>query len=284
MLRVVELRFASGVVRASDVLRQERLLESTFEQRAVVEANVEALEQALLVLTGRSPTRTLEAAGDTLPEIPARPALGLPSDLLVRRPDIRSAMLAIEEADAEVAIAVADRYPSVRLRVEASTVEDAIADVFDNWAALLRVDVLGPLFNAGAREAEVERSLAIKSERVNAYAQGVLTAFEQVLSAISLEDGREEQIARLERQLELAQRTSERLNREYLNGDISYIDVLDALTTEQRLQRDLLRARLDRIAERIALYRALAGGWQGIVPESADAPSRTSNAEPSIAP
>ena len=267
VLRVVELRFASGVVRASDVLRQERLLESTFEQRAVVVGNIEVLEHALLVLTGRSPIEDFAQAPDELPDVPTRPLLGVPSELLERRPDIRSALLAIREADAEVGIAVADRYPSVRLRLEASTLEDTLADVFDNWATLLRVDILGPLFDAGARNSEVERTRAVKSERVNAYAQSVLTAFEQVLNAVTRENASEEQIARIERQLELAQRTSERLNREYLNGDISYIDVLDALTTQQRLQRDLLRARFDRISERITLYRALAGGWDGIVPD-----------------
>ncbi|MEM7755273.1 MAG: TolC family protein [Planctomycetota bacterium] len=270
VLRVVELRFANGVVRASDVLRQKRLLESTFEQRAIVRANVEVLEHALLVLVGRSPTGSLNAALDELPSAPPRPMLGLPSELVQRRPDVRSALFAIRAADADVAAAVADRFPSVTFRAEASTLEETIGDVFDNWAALLRVDVFGPVFDAGAREAEVDRAMAVKSERVNAYAQTVLEAFGQVVDAISRENGREEQIVRIERQLGLARRTSERLNREYLNGDISYIDVLDALTTEQQLQRDLLGARFDRLGDRIDLYSALAGGWPGVVPSDED--------------
>ncbi|GAB4521175.1 MAG: efflux transporter outer membrane subunit [Phycisphaerales bacterium] len=284
VLEVVRLRFANGVVRASDVLRQERLLESTREQRAVVMGNIDVLRQAILVLTGRPPTEQMEEAPSTLPELPPRPALGVPSELLGRRPDIRSALIAIRQADATVAVAVADRYPSLRLRLEASTVEESIADLFDNWAALLRVDVLGPLFDAGARQAEVDRTLARKSERVNAYAQTVLRAIEQVLNAVTLEQATDRQIGHIRRQLDLAQRTSERLNREYLNGDISYIDVLDALTTEQQLQRDLLRARFDRIAERINLYRALAGGWQGIVPDAHESDGVSPNEAPSITP
>lgn len=279
VLTVVQLRFASGVVRASDVLRQERLLESTREQRAVVLANIEVLEQALLVLSGRSPTEPFGGAPDELPPLPPRPALGLPSELVGRRPDIRSALLAVEESDAAIAVAVAERYPSVRLRLEASTVEEALSDLFDNWAALLRVDVVGPLFDGGRRSAEVDRATAVKAERVNEYAQTVLRAFEQVLNAISLERGREAQIGHIRRQLALARRTSERLNREYLNGDISYIDVLDALTTEQQLQRDLLRARFDRIADRVNLYRALAGGWPGVVPDEDPGPTRVRSSE-----
>jgi NodT family efflux transporter outer membrane factor (OMF) lipoprotein len=265
VLRVVRARFGGGVVRASDVLRQERLLESTREQRAAVRASIETLEHALLVLIGRPPTEGVDAALDELPVAPPRPALGLPSELAQRRPDVRAALLSIASADAAVAAAVARQYPSVTLGIEASTVEDSIGDLLDDWASVISVDVLGPLFDGGRREAEVERTKAIKAERVNLYAQTVLVALREVVDAISREDAREEQIWRLERQLELARRTSERLNREYLNGDISYIDVLEALTTEQQLQRDLLAARFDRIGDRIDLYRALAGGWEGVL-------------------
>jgi len=267
VLHVVRVRFGGGAVRASDVLRQERLLESTREQRAVVRAQIEVLEHALLVLTGRSPTERLDAPRNMLPSAPPRPALGLPSELVQRRPDVRSAFMGIQDADARIAIAVADRYPSVQLRIDAVTVETSIADLFDDWFSVIGVDVIGPLFDADRRSAEVDRTAAVKRERINVYAQTILLSFRQVLDAISRERAREEQIARIERQLDLAARTSERLNREYLNGDISYIDVLEALTTEQQLQRDLLSTRFQRISDRITLYEALAGGWDGIVPD-----------------
>jgi NodT family efflux transporter outer membrane factor (OMF) lipoprotein len=267
VLKVLRTRFGGGVVRASDVLRQERLLESTREQRVVAQSRIDVLEHALLVLTGRPPTGSLASSADELPSVPPMPRLGLPSELVGRRPDLRAALLNIRAADAAIAAAVADKYPSVTLALDASTMEEQIGDLFDNWFTVISVDVLGPVFDAGRREAEVRRSEAVKAERVNAYAQTLLIAFREVVDAVARETARIEQIARLERQLELAQRTSERLNREYLNGDISYIDVLDALTLEQQLQRDLLAARFARISDRIDLYGALAGGWEGIVPD-----------------
>jgi len=278
VLRVVHARFGGGVVRASDVLRQERLLESTREQRAAAQAGIETLEHALLVLTGQPPTGAIVARDEDLPDAPSRPALGLPSALLQRRPDVRAALLAVASADAGVAAAVARQYPSVTLGLEASTVEDSIGDLFDDWASLISVDVVGPLLDGGRREAEVDRARAVKAERVNVYAQTVLVALRQVVDAIAREDAREEQIARLERQLELARRTSERLNREYLNGDISYIDVLEALTTEQQLQRDLLATRFERLGDRIDLYSALAGGWEGALRDGALASSEEGSA------
>lgn len=270
VLRVVRTRFGGGVVRASDVLRQERLLESTREQRASVQSRIEVLEHTLLVLLGRAPMIGLDGARDDLPELPPYPSLGLPAELMQRRPDVRSAYLAILESDESVAVAVADRYPSVSIGFEASTVEESLADLFDNWAAALSVDIVGPLFDAGRREAEVDRAQAFKAQRVNEFAQTVLESFRQVMDAISRERARTQQITLLESQLELAKRISERLNREYLNGDISYIDVLEALTTEQQLQRDLLSAEYLRIADRIELYRALGGAWAGIVPDEDD--------------
>jgi multidrug efflux system outer membrane protein len=279
VLRVVRTRFGGGVVRASDVLRQERLLESTLEQRAVVRSRIEVLEHALLVLTGRSPTESFSRDLAELPELPPKPALGIPSELVQRRPDVRSAMFAIQEADALVAVAVADRYPRVALRFEASTVENNVLNLIDDWASFLSIDLLGPLFDAGRREAEQERTEAVKAERINAYAQTILVSFRQVMDAMSREIGRSEQIVRLRRQLDLARRTSARLNREYLNGDISYIDVLEALTTEQQLQRDLLSVRFARIGDRIELYRALAGGWDGIVPTDREDEQRMADAQ-----
>lgn len=275
VLTVVRRRFASGVVRASDVLRQERLLESTREQSAVVRAGVEVLEHALLVLVGRSPTGRFAADAFDFPSVPARPPLGLPSDLVRRRPDVRSAFLAIAAADADVAFAVADKYPRVTIGLEAANTDDDLGDLFDDWASVVGVDVLGPLFDAGLRDAEVRRARAVKAQRIDVYAQTILVAFRQVVDALSRESSRVEQIARLERQLELAERTSERLNREYLNGDISYIDVLQALTTEQRLQRDLLEAQLRRLLDRIDLYESLAGGWGAATPPDDAGPQTT---------
>ena len=270
VLQVVRARFGGGVVRASDVLRQERLLESTREQRAVVQSQIEVLEHALLVLLGRSPTETVDESRDGLPAVPPQPALGVPSELVRRRPDIRSALFSIRAADRAVAVAVADRFPSLVLGVDASTSADDFLDLFDDWASTISAELFGPLFDAGRRAAEVDRTEAVKAEQIDLYAQSVLVAFREVVDALAREANRGIQIDRIQKQLELATRTTERLNREYLNGDIPYIDVLDALTTEQQLQRDLLSARFRRITDRIDLYRALAGGWEGIAPPLAE--------------
>lgn len=270
VLRVVKARFAGGAVRASDVLRQQRLLESTREQLALVRSDIEVLHNALMVLTGQLPEQEMNYEIVSLPPLPPKPALGIPADLIERRPDIRASLYAIRAADEQVAVAVANQYPSVSISLDATTLESQISNLFDDWASTLSIDLFGPIFDAGQRGAEIERSQAVKAELVNIYASRILDSLRQVLDAVSRESARDEQIARIIRQLDLAEQTSERLNREYLNGDISYIDVLDALTTEQRLQRDLIQARSLRIADRIRLHEALAGPFEDVDSPASD--------------
>lgn len=267
VLKAVRLRFEKGQVRLSDVLRQERLLESTREQLERVNSEIETLKHQLLVLTGRSPTERLAKPGDELPALPPKPSTGLPSELLHRRPDVRSAFYAVKAADRSIAAAIADRYPRLTLSVSTAIASDDPADLFENWIQRIAADAITPVFDAGRRKAEVRRTEAVKKQRLDEYGQAILTALREVSDALSREVHQREQIRLIRSQRDLAEQTYERLYREYLNGDINYIDVLDALTRQQQLQRSLLETRFQLINNRVALYRALAGGWEGVVKE-----------------
>ncbi len=268
VLKIIRKRFGKGLVRASDVLRQERLLESTHEQLERVRSIIEILKHQLAVLLGHSPTESIQAKGSQLPKIPPIPDTGLPSELVHRRPDVRSAFYRLRAADRTVAIAIADRYPQLTLSASGSVSDEEVTSIFDDWARSIAADLTAPLVDFGERKAEVQRTKSVKQQRIHQYGQTVLTAFREVEDTLSQEGHQKKQIKRINNQLNLAQRTFQRLRRQYLNGDISYIDVLDALTREQQLRRDLLQARFRLIDNRIALYRALAGGWDGIVKPS----------------
>ncbi len=99
-------------------------------------------------------------------------------------------------------------------------------------------------------------------QRLYEFGQTILTAFREVEDALIQEKKQLQRIRSLEEQVRLAKETYERLKYEYFNGAGDYIDVLAALTDEQRLRRDLLSARLALLEFRIALYRALAGGFK----------------------
>jgi outer membrane protein TolC len=178
-----------------------------------------------------------------------------------RRPDVVSAYKAVKKADQEVAVAVADQYPSISLSGTVGTTSSRIEDMFDDWVASLAGSLVGPLFDAGLRRAEANRSRGALSEAVHAYMETVLNALQQVEDAISEEAFQREYVLNIQKQRRLAQKSFESVRRKYINGQLDYLRVLEALISLQNLERDEITARRVLIEYRIDLCRAIAGPW-----------------------
>ena len=260
-LHLLKSRFGTGQIRAVDVLRQRQLLESTREQRAVAESRMQVLEHQLAVLLGRAPQKGRDYTNGSLPEIPPLPDPGLPVGLIRRRPDVISAYQQLQAADMDWAAAISSQYPRLTLKASLNTSEDKVTDLFQNWAHSFAGNLVAPLLDAGQRKAEVGRTKALRRQRLYEYGQAVLSAFQEVEDALIQEKKQRERIRSLEEQVRLAGEAYNRLRIEYFNGVSDFIDVLTALTEKQQLQQDLLSTRLFRLEYRIALYRALAGGF-----------------------
>ena len=261
VVRLLETQFASGQAGSADVLRQRQLLESTKEQRLGVESDLQVLKNQLAVLLGRAPLNTELPDGSGLPELPPLPETGVPAELVQRRPDVRQAFNQLQAADADLAAAISNQFPRLTLTASASTQENSVQDLFDNWATTLAANLVAPLIDAGQRDAQVSQARAVRRQRLYEYGQTVLTAFREVEDALVQERKQRQAIERIKRQLELAEATYEQLRRRYFNGQVGYIDVLTALTDRQDLERSLISARRQLLEFRIALYRALAGGF-----------------------
>jgi outer membrane protein TolC len=190
------------------------------------------------------------------------PDTGLPVELLRRRPDVAAAYNRVKAADEDLAAAISNQYPRLTLTASLSATEDEALNLFDEWARSFAGDLTAPLLDAGQRRAEVERARAAKMQRLYRYGQTMLGALREVGDALIQEKKQAQRIRSLREQVRLAEETYERLRYEYFNGAGDYIDVLTALTDEQELRRDLLSARLALVEFRIALYRALAGGFR----------------------
>ncbi len=117
------------------------------------------------------------------------------------------------------------------------------------------------LFTGGELSAQVDRADARRQQRLYESGQSVLVAFREVEDALVEEDAQRKRLESLERQMTFAEQTRRRLQLEYLNGVGGFLDVLTAQIAQQQLERDLLDARLAMLENRIALYRALAGGF-----------------------
>jgi len=261
ILELLEARFGNGQVRGVDILRQRQLVEASRGQRIDVEAQVETLEHQLAVLCGQPPQVGIAYQTDSLPELPPVPATGLPSELVDRRPDVRSAYLSLMGADRDVARAISAKYPRLSINASTSLRSNNLQNLLRDFAYSFAGNLLAPIYYGKELRAEVERSEAVKNQRWYEYGQIVLLAFQEVEDALILEEKQRERISNLEDQLELAGQTYEQLRIQYFNGVTNYLEVLTALNQQQQIRIDILNANMQLVDVRISLYRALAGGF-----------------------
>ncbi len=261
VLELITLRFRRGRAGATDVLQQRQLVEATRGERTLVQSGIAVLEHQLAILLGRAPGTANLPEVTAVPPLPPLPETGLPADLLRRRPDVLASELRVRSADARVGAAVADQFPRLSLAATVGTSAEQVRDLFDNWVATLAANVVAPLFDANLRGAEVHRTRALLSERLNVYGQTVLDALAEVEDALVQEARQAENVASLERQLALARQASEQTLANYTKGTDDFTRYLTTLLSYQNLEKATLQARRDLALFRVDLYRALAGGW-----------------------
>jgi len=133
----------------------------------------------------------------------------------------------------------------------------------------LAANVAAPLFDGGSRRAEAARTRAAVSESLNIYSQTVLNALGEVEDALEQERRQRQYITSVDTQLNLSRQTIARLKDSYLFGAVNYIDILQALVSQQTLERTQLQARRELLQYRVDLCRALGTGWELTRPKPA---------------
>jgi len=218
---------------------------------------------ALGVLLGRSPKELMEATFET-PSLPAAPVLspGLPSTVLARRPDIRSAEAALTAAAADIGVARTGLFPSISLTGTYGSASQELADLFTSPAKQWSVaaGLLQPVFQAGRLRSVVDRANALQQQRQAEYAKAVQGAFRDVLDALKgqellggIRQTTEEQAAALARAAELSELR-------YSAGEIAYLELLDVRRTLYQSQIALVGAQRDTLTNAVDLALALGGG------------------------
>ncbi len=260
LLALIEGRFKTGQVYASDVYRQRQLLAQTEGEMAQAQTRLKTLEHQLTILLGSAPGSLTLPTDAELPSLLPLPDTGLPSELLTRRPDLQAALLRLQASDARAAAAVANRYPRLDLSA-ALTTPGATGGVFDGWLGNIVAQLSAPLFDGGQRRAEVARTEAVVRESLNDYAQALLEALGEVEDALVAEAGQRRYLSTIDAQLAALATVATQEGQRYFQGDADYLSVLDAIRSRQSLERQQVSARRQLISDRIALVTALAGGW-----------------------
>ena len=263
----LRLRFANSLASALDVLQQREAVAENTTRIIAVQAEAARLENRLHLLLGKAPGSLDLSAADRLPQALPFPDTGLPADLLRDRPDIRASWRRLQEAGWDEAAARADRMPALRLTGRFEQNGPDVDRIFDNWLANLTASLTAPIFDGGARAAEVERQQAIRAERLAAYEKTVFTALSEVDTGISDVLKQSDLIDALDLQLEAARSALQSARVRYQNGVLEYDTVLSLLLKVQGLERTRIQAKAALLNFQTGLCRALGRGWRQAFPD-----------------
>ena len=261
-LDLVNNRHNGGIASGLEVAQQAALLDSTLSQLALVQQSRAQYEHAIAVLVGQSasglnvPVAPLQA---TPPPVP----LGVPSDVLERRPDISTAERQMAYQNAQVGVAHSAFYPHITLSGSGGWQSRDLGPLLNApslfWS--LGADALQPLLEGGRNRANLAAARAAYDQSVANYRQSVLTAFQEVEDGISNLSTLSQALTTQGAAVEDARRALTIANNRYIGGVTSYLDVITAQTTlltSERLETQLLGQRM---VSSVYLVKALGGGW-----------------------
>jgi NodT family efflux transporter outer membrane factor (OMF) lipoprotein len=270
LLNLTQQRATAGLTDELDVAQEQAQLTTTEATLPQAEDQVASYINALSLLLGEPP-RALQSELETAEPVPPTPAvipIGLPSELLRRRPDIVEAEANLHVATANIGVAVANFFPTVDLLGLFDIQSSQTADLFDLAS---RTYVLGgmvsvPIFQGGKLVDTLHLRKQQQKEAVIAYDKAVLSAFSDVDNALTDYD-KEQQRRRLLRQAVAAnEHAFDLAQQRYTEGIATYLDVLDAqqsvLTSQSSYQNSTAAVSTDLVA----LYLALGGGWEDTFP------------------
>lgn len=261
-LQITRNRYEAGVAGRIDVAQAEAQLKSTQAQAIDLGVQRSQLEHAVALLVGKAPADFKLEPNNGLPSIPDIP-VGLPSELLERRPDIAAAERRAAAANAQIGIAQAAFFPSLTLSASTGYQGSSFANLISlpNRFWSLGPALAATLFDGGARLAQKEQAIAAFDNNVAAYRQTVLTGFQEVednLSALRIlgEEARVQQEA-----AKFAAESVTLANNQYVAGTVSYLNVVSAQATSLGADRSGLDITGRRLIASVSLLKALGGDW-----------------------
>jgi multidrug efflux system outer membrane protein len=263
-LRLEKIRFDAGESDEFTYKRAEADAAATRTSVYQIELDLDRRTNALGLLLGRSPKDLVENAirlpKSMLPALVTLPA-ELPSAVMAHRPDIGAAEAALNSAAADIGVARASLFPNISLTGNFGSVSPELSDLFTKPAEAWSIagNILQPVFEGGRLRANVSRAEAVREQRKAEYAGTVQNAFREVLDALNgqgliknVREGSAAQVAALARATELA-------DLRYAQGDIAYLDLLDARRSLFQAQIDLVAAQRDALLNTVDLALAVGG-------------------------
>jgi multidrug efflux system outer membrane protein len=268
-LEIVAGRYNRGLSNILDLRQARRTLAQAESELPALLQEIGVTQQKISVLMGRYPdTQPPREHRNNYFEKLAPVPEGLPSELLMRRPDIRAAEALLVSLNARVGEAKASRFPRISLTGSYGFTSEALKEIFkpENELWNLAIGLVQPIFDAGRLKAAQRAAEERYRQGVASYAKTLLNAFYEVESALLT---RERQLDRREKvvhYLKEARATQEAAEGRYLRGLADYLSVLEAQQSRFKAEEDLILVDLAVLTNRISLHRALGGGWGELEP------------------
>ena len=262
-LDITQNRYTAGIAAKTDVLQAQTQLANAQADDAGLTRQRAQLEHAIAVLVGEAPGNFALAPTAWKPSVPDVP-VGVPSELLQRRPDIAAAERSVAVANEQIGIARAAYYPSLSLGASYGLGASRVVDLFSASASVwsLGLSAAQSLFNAGATTARVEGSEAAHRQAVARYRQTVLTAFQGVENQLAATQVLLMQQGLRRQASEAADQVEQQVLNRYRSGQVGYTEVITAQATALNARRALVQTLADRQITAVALIQSLGGGWQ----------------------
>jgi outer membrane protein, multidrug efflux system len=262
-LDLVRNRRAGGMVSDLDVAQAETVLKTAEAQVPDIAIQRARYQNALAVLTGKTaslfslPVRALEMPPLVIPP-------GLPSELLERRPDIAAAERRMAASNAQIGVATAAFFPTVKLSGIAGFQSDGTDMLFDwpsrYWA--VGPSLTFPLFQGGQLNATLRQTEAVYEETVARYRQTVLSAFAEVENNLAAEHLLADEYEKLRDALRSVHRQQEIAGNRYRSGLATYLEVAASQNAALGIERSCVRLRGQQLVSVAALIKSLGGGWR----------------------
>ncbi len=278
-LRLVKLRFDGGVAAEPELRNAESLQAAARATLAAVQRQQAQNRNALLLLTGQGLPADLPpvAAVPDLPDLP----VGLPSDVLLQRPDIRAAEQQLIAANANIGAARAAFFPRISLTGSAGFASTELGSLFDDTAWTFTGQLLQPLFDAGRNRANLASAQAGRDIAVARYEGAIQAAFRDVADALAGRATLGEQLAAQQAQAQAEARRLELAQLLYEGGVANALERLDAERASLAAQQAVLQLQLARQLNAVQLFSALGGGaGPGVADTPVAAGTGTASARP----
>jgi NodT family efflux transporter outer membrane factor (OMF) lipoprotein len=261
-LQLTRNRYAGGIASAADVAQAETQLKTTQAQATDLGVQRAQLEHAIAILIGRPPA-AFGIAVAALPTTPPAVPVGVPSELLERRPDVAAAERRVAAANAQIGVAVAAYYPTVTLSATAGFESGSIAKWF-MWPS--RFFSVGPaitetVFDGGLRSAQTAEARAAYDASVAGYRQTVLGAFQDVEDNLAALRILETEAREQDEAVRAAERSLVLTTNQYRSGIVSYLNVVIAQTAALTSEQTAVGITGRRLNASVLLIKALGGGW-----------------------